>query len=162
MSAMIESTKRKTGNPASSPMENPNFEMPKFGETEVPAAFRGSVEQGIAQTKDAFQNAKAATEKATDLLQHTYTVATKGAAEYNLKIIEIARINANAAFDYVHELLGVKSLSEFVELSSTRARKQFEAITAQTKELTTLAQKVSIESAEPLKAGIVGAFNKIT
>ena len=101
------------------------------------------------------------TEEATNLLQHTYTAAAKCATDYNLKVFEIARINTNAAFDYAHELLGVKSLSEFVELSSARARKQFETMTAQTKELTTLAQRVSIETTEPLKTGITGAFNKV-
>ena len=41
----------------------------------------------------------------------------------------------------------MKSLSEFVELSTAHARKQFEAMTAQTKELTELAQKVTTEIA---------------
>ena len=43
--------------------------------------------------------------------------------------------------------MGVKSLSEFVELSSAHAREQFEAMTAQTKELTELAQRVTTEIA---------------
>jgi hypothetical protein len=41
-------------------------------------------------------------------------------------------------------------------------RKQFEAITAQTKELTEIAQKVTTEIAEPLKAGVTKAFNNRT
>jgi hypothetical protein len=48
-----------------------------------------------------------------------------------------------------------------VELSTAHARKQFEAMTAQTKELTTLAQKVTIETAEPLKTEVTRAFNKV-
>jgi hypothetical protein len=44
-------------------------------------------------------------------------------------------------------MLGAKSLSEFVELSGAHARKQLEAMTAQTKELTELAQKVTTEIA---------------
>ena len=160
MSVMTETTKAGTGNPTASPVENPKYEMPKFDSIEVPAAFHELADKGIAQTKDAFNNAKVVTEEATHLFQRSYTAATKGAADYNLKIFEIARFNTNAAFDYAHELLGVKSLSEFVELSSARARKQFETMTAQTKELTTLAQKVSLATAEPLKTGITGAFNK--
>jgi hypothetical protein len=96
---------------------------------------------------------KAATEEATQLFQHTYSAAVNGVTDYNLKAFEKARANANAAFDYAHELLGVKFLSEFIELSSARARKQFEMMTAQTKELTTLVQKASI--------GTAGAFNQI-
>ena len=65
--------------------------------------------------------------------------------DYNLKVIEIARANTNTAVDNAFELLGVKSLAEFVELSTKHAHKQFEAMTAQTKELTELAQKVATE-----------------
>jgi phasin len=159
--ATIAATKAKIGNPPASLVEKPKYEMPKFGSIEVPAAFREIADKSVAHTKDTYEKAKAATEEATNLFQHTYTAAAKGATDYNLKVIEIARINTNAAFDYAHQLLGVKSLSEFVELSSASARKQFEAMTAQTKELTTLAQKVTIETAEPLKTGVTGAFKKI-
>ena len=140
---MNETTKARTVHPATSP------------------AMHEMADKGIAQTISTFKNAKAATEEATNLFQHTYTAAAKGATEYNLKVIEMARINTNAAFDYAQELLGVKSPSEFVELSSARARKQFETMTAQAKELTTLAQKVAVETGEPLKTGITGAFNKV-
>ena len=106
-----------------------------------------ALEKSVAHAKDTYEKAKAAAEEATDLLKDTYTIAAKGATDYNLKVIEIARTNTNTAFDYAHELLGVKSLSEFVELSTAHARKQFEAMTAQTKELTEFAQKVTTEIA---------------
>ena len=53
----------------------------------------------------------------------------------------------------------MKSPSEFVELSTEHARKQFESLTEQTKELTALAQQVTLATAEPLKTGITKAFN---
>ena len=110
---------------------------------EVPADFREMIDKGVAQARDTYAKAKAAGEEAADLLQTTYATAAKGATDYNLKVIEIARANANTAFDYAHQLLAVKSLSEFVELSTAHARNQFEAMTAQTKEFTELAQKVT-------------------
>jgi hypothetical protein len=42
----------------------------------------------------------------------------------------------------------VKSPSEMMELSTAHARKQIETLTAQTKELTTLGQKVAAASGE--------------
>lgn len=142
---MTKSTKTRTSNPAGT-ATNPMHEM---------------ADKSIAQTKDNFNNAKVATEEAAHVLQQAYTVATKGATDYNLKVFEIARFNTNAAFDYARELMGVKSLSEFVELSSARSRQQFETMTAQSKELATLAQRVSVEAAEPLKTELAGAFNKV-
>src|SRR3954447_11466145 len=131
--------------------EIPNFEMPKM---EVPAAFREFAEKGATQAKENYEKMKAAAEEATDVLEDTYATATKGAADYGLKLIEAARVNTNAAFDFYTELMTVKSFSEMVELSTGHARKQFEAVTGQTKELTALAQKVTSETTEPLKDSV--------
>src|SRR5687767_11424483 len=143
MSVMTESTKARTANPAASPTGTATNQTPKFGAAEMPASMQEMADKGMAQTKDNFKNAKAATEEAAHVFQQAYTVAAKGAADYNLKVFEIARFNTNAAFDYARDLLGVKSLSEFVELSSARSRQQLETMTAQSKELATLAQRVS-------------------
>jgi phasin len=136
--------------------------MPKFGSAEMPASMHEMTEKGISQTKANFKNVQAATSEAGHVFQSAYTIAAKGATDYNLKVFEIARFNTNAAFDYARELLGVKTPSEFLELSTARVRQQFETMTAQTKELATLAQKVSAETAEPLKTRLSGAFNKVT
>ena len=62
--------------------------------------FREMIDKGVAQARDAYAKAKAAGEEAADLLKTTYATAAKGATGYNLKLIEIARANAGAAFDY--------------------------------------------------------------
>ena len=112
--------------------------------------------------RDTYEKAKAATEKATNQLKEAYTTAAKGAADYNLKVIEIARANTNTAVDNAFELLGAKSLAEFVELSTKHARMQFEAMTAQTKELTEIAQKVTTEiTVKDWRHGDSKASNKV-
>jgi len=136
--------------------ETSRFDLPKM---EAPAAFGEFADKGIAQARDTYEKTKAAAEEATNLLKDAYTTAAKAATDYNLKVIENARTNTNTAFDYTHELMGAKSLSEFVELSTAHARKQFEAMSAQTKELTELAQKVTTQIVEPLKTGVTKAFN---
>jgi phasin len=136
----------------------PKFEMPKM---EVPAAFRELAEKGVAQTKDAYEKMKAAAEEGTEMLETCYSTASKGSTEYGLKVIEITRTNTNAAFDYFESLFAVKSPSELVELSTAHARSQFEALTAQSKELATLAQKVATDTAEPIKTGVSKALKKV-
>jgi phasin len=142
----------------------PKFEMPKFDlpNMEMPAAFREMAEKGVTHAKDTNAKAKVASDQAADLLQNTYATVAKGAAEYNLKLIEIARTNTRLAFDYVHELLGVKSPSEFVELSTALMRKQFDIVSAQNKELCALAQEVATDAAAPIKTGVSKASNKAT
>lgn len=141
----------------------PKFEMPKFDlpKFEVPPAFREIAEKSVAQAKEAYDKVKAAAEEATDALEDTYTTAAKGASDYNLKVIEAARANTNAAFDFAREMLDVKTLSEAVELSTAHARKQFEQLSEQTKELAALAHKVANESAEPLRNSVNKAFRKV-
>jgi phasin len=136
----------------------PNFEMPKL---EIPAAFRELAEKSVSQAKETYEKMKSAAEEATDLLEDTYATATKGVSDYGLKMIEAARSNTNAAFDFATELMTVKSLSDVVELSTAHGRKQFEALTAQSKELVAIAQKVAADTAEPMKESLGKAFKKV-
>ncbi len=138
--------------------EIPNFEVPKM---EIPAAFREFAEKSVSQAKDNYEKMKSVAEEATDVLEDTYASASKGAADYGLKMIEATRTNTNAAFDFYTELMTVKSFSEVVELSSAHARKQFETITGQTKDLAALAQKVAAETTEPFKDSVTKTFNKV-
>ncbi len=161
--AATAAPKAKVTKPATGAFEMPKFEMPKFDmpKVEMPAAFREFAERGVAQAKESYEKMKAAAEEATDVLETTYSTATKGASDYGLKVIEVARVNTNAAFDFAGEIMAAKTLSEVVELTSAHARKQFEALTQQSKELGALAQKVATETAEPIKSGMNKAFSKV-
>jgi phasin len=138
--------------------EMPNFEMPKM---EVPAAFRELAEKSVSQAKDNWEKMKAATEDATDMIESSYSTASKGAADYGLALIDAARANTNATFDFYSQVVTAKSLSEMIELSTAHSRKQFEALTAQSKDLSALAQKVATESIEPIKSGMTTASKKV-
>src|SRR5689334_15491731 len=137
--ATTQTTKPKT--------KFPPFPGPVFPGVEAPAAFRDIAEKSLSQAKDNYEKMKSAAEEATGLLEDTYATAHKGAADYALKVIEVTRENANSAFDFAIELLGAKTFSEMIELSSAHARKQFEAMSEQTKALASLAQKVATETA---------------
>jgi phasin len=163
MAEAATAPKMKPSKPISGVFEMPKFEMPKFEipKVEMPAAFREFAERGVAQCKDTYEKMKAAAEEATDVLETTYSTASKGASDYGLKMIEATRVNTNAAFDFFGELMTAKSPSEVIELSSTHARKQFETLTQQSKELGALAQKVATETAEPIKSGMNKALSKV-
>jgi phasin len=168
---MTETTaiKAKTTKHAASSFDMPNYGIPEFEiskfdlpNVEMPEAFREMAEKGVAHARDTNAKAKVASEEAAHLLANTYATVAKGTTDYNLKLIEFARTNTRAAFDYAHELLGVKSPSEFIELSTAQMRKQFDIVSAQNKELFAIAQEVSTEAAEPIKTGVSNAFNKAT
>jgi phasin len=144
-------TPKKTAKIVTPKFDTPKFDMPKI---EVPEMVRDFAEKSVQQAKDTYAKFKSAAEETTDMFEDTYATATKGATEFNLKALEALRLNVNSAFDYTRELFATKSLAEAVELSSTHVRKQFEALSTQAKDLTTIAQKVATETAEPIKTGV--------
>ena len=132
-----------------------------FEKIDAPAAFREVAEKGLSQAKESYEKFKAAADEAATQLETTYATASKGATDYGLKLIEVARANANATFDFTSQLLGTRSLSQVVELTTAHARQQFDTVQAQAKELTALAQKVVTESAEPIKEGVNKLVKKV-
>jgi phasin len=140
----------------------PKFAMPQFDlqKTELPEALREMAEKGVEQTRDAYAKARVASEEAVNLLENTYETASKRAADYNNKLIEITRTNMRAAFDYVQQLLDAKSPSELMELSTAQMRQQFEIVSAQSRELCVLAQEMATGAAGPIKISVSKALNK--
>ena len=100
------------------------------------------------------------TAESAELMRTSYSTAIKGAQDYNNKVLEFTQANTKAAMDFVQMLSGVKSPSEFMELSTEHSRKQFEVLTQQSKELAALAQQIMAAAAEPLKAGATKAFSQ--
>src|SRR2546428_4870526 len=113
-------TKPRSRPPPPAAFEMPKFELPNFEipKMEIPAAFREMAEKSVSQAKETYEKMKTAAEEATDVLEGTYATATKGVSDYGLKVIEAARENTNAAFDFATRLMTVKSISEVVELST--------------------------------------------
>jgi phasin len=133
------------------------FEMPKF---EMPAAIRGLLEKTGAEAKENYEKMKIATDRTTDVLATSYSSAVKGGTDYGLKVIDITRVNASAAFDLFGKLVAIKSPSEAIEISTAHARQQFDAVSTQSKEIWALAQKVATDMIEPIKTGMSKALQR--
>jgi phasin len=142
---------KKAAKSAASKFETPKFEPAKI---QVPEMFREMAEKSVEQAKDSYARLRGAAEEATDLVEDTYLHATRGATEFNRKALEALRANVNANFDYARDLLTAKSVSEAVELSATHVRTQFEALAAQAKEFSALAQKITNDATGPIKSSV--------
>jgi phasin len=125
-------------------------------------AFRETAENGVANAKAAYEKTNAVAAEATTMMKDSYAKSVKGAQDYQMKAIEFARTNTEAAFEFAQKLTSVKSPSEFFELSTNHSRKQFETLTEQAKELAMLAQKVTLATSEPFKAGATKAFSQLS
>ena len=109
-------------------------------------------ERATSYAKEAYGKTQTAAVQATKAMEQTYSAASKGAADFNLQLLDMAQANINAAFEFAREANGVKSPSEFFALAAAHMRKQFERFSDQASRLTNLAQKVTTEAAQPLQA----------
>ena len=125
--------------------------------TDATEQFRDMTEKGATQSKEAFEKMSAATAQTADAMKNCYSTAVKGIQDYNSKLIEFTHANTKSAFDFAQRMSGVKSPSEFFELSTDLAQQQLETLTKQTQQLAALAQQVTLATTEPIKTGLTKA-----
>jgi phasin len=123
--------------------------------TEAAEQFREMAEKSATQSKEVYEKMTAATGQTADVMQKCCLAAVKGVQDYNNKLIEFTHANTKAALDFAQRMSGVKSPSEFVELSTKLAQQQLTTLTEQTRQLAALAQQVTPATAEPLKTSLV-------
>ena len=119
---------------------------------EVPEQMRAFAEKGVSQARDNYAKFKDVAESHNGTMEAVFTTASKGASEYSAKLIENIKASTTANLDFAQQLFSVKSPTEAMELWTSHAKKQFETLAAQAKELAELSQKVASEAVEPIKA----------
>jgi phasin len=133
---------------------------PKSASTNATQQVRGMTEKGAEQSREVLETIGAATNEAAEVMKNSCSTALKGLQDYNRKVIEFTQANTKSYVEFVQKLAGVKSPSEFFEVSTDHGRYQLETIAEQAKQLAELAQKVTIATAEPLKTGIAKTYNR--
>ena len=84
-------------------------------------------------------------------VQEGLTSALENVRDLNVRLIEMARANTDAAFDFARGVAEAKAPSDLVQAWTTHATKQFDMLTKQASELTTLGQQFASTSSEPIK-----------
>jgi hypothetical protein len=82
-------------------------------------------------------------------VQEGFTSALENVRDLNVRLIGMAQANTNAAFDFAREVAEAKAASDLVQAWTTHATKQFDTLTKQAGELTTLESTVR-QSSEPV------------
>lgn len=118
---------------------------------EMSSAFRALAEKNLSACRENYRQVQAASEHAGAMLRQNYETTSKGIAACQAKAIDVLQTNVASTFDYYNALLRAKTVAEFVEISAAHMRKQCEAFTTQTKELTTLTRDMATESAKAFK-----------
>lgn len=151
----------KTTKPATAASPFSDFEAFSMPKIEVPAMVREMTEKGIEQARDAYSKVKSAAEEATDLLEDTFETSRQGVVEFNMKALDAAKVNTDATFSFFKDLMGVKTVAEAIELQSTFARQQFDALSAQAKDMQEFATKLTSDVTSPVKEAVEKSFKDL-
>ncbi len=132
------------------------IEFPSFDASKATEQFRDFAEKGMEQTKEVYSKLKSGAEDAQKTFESTYETARATGADLSLKAISAMRANADATFSHLEALVGVKSVSEFIELQTAWMRKSVESAVEQAKDLQAASTKAVEDVAKPVKT----AFEK--
>jgi hypothetical protein len=69
-------------------------------------------------------------------VQEGFGSALENVRDLNVRLIDMARANSNAAFDFAREVAEAQAPSDMVQAWTTHATKQFDMLTKQASELT--------------------------
>jgi len=132
------------------------IEFPSFDASKATEQLRDFTDKGIEQTKEVYSKLKSGAEDAQKTFESTYETARATGADLSLKAISAMRANADATFSHLEALVGVKSVSEFIELQTAWMRKSVETAVEQAKDIQATSTKAIEDVAKPMKS----AFEK--
>jgi|SRR5277367_3796001 len=89
--------------------------------------------------------------QAFDQMGKSFFKTTDSLRDFNLKMIDMMRANAEASFDLAENLVTAKSPTDVFERFKGFAEQQVQTLQKQTQELTGLTQTVAQEAVQPVK-----------
>jgi hypothetical protein len=95
---------------------------------------------------------------AEDAIEDASVRTTEETLELHRKLLVFAHMNADAYFDWLHELVRVSSPLEFFAVCMNYSERQFEMFRQQSRELVNLTQKAEIENMGPFGSMVGNAL----
>ena len=124
------------------------------------SAVRQVAGEASAFAQELSEKTKATADATTHALEQTHAIAVKGTADFHRQWLEMIRVNTSSTLEFMQQLAGAKSPTEFFELSAAHYRTQLETFAEQTQHLMALGQKVATDSVAPVQSGIQSALTK--
>ena len=104
--------------------------------------------------RETFEKGSAATQQSARGAQESFSAVAEGIRDFNVRLMEMAQLNTVAALDFAREMSTAKGPADAAALWSSHAKRQFETLTEQSKELTALAQRIATSAPSRLRAAL--------
>ncbi|MGA7430058.1 MAG: phasin family protein [Xanthobacteraceae bacterium] len=110
-----------------------------------------SFDQGADIARDNLRKIEGTTQEASDQMGRSFSASMNSLRDFNLKMIDMMRANAEASFDLAEGLVTAKSSTDAFERLKSFAEQQAQTLQKQTQELTSLTRTVAQEAMQPVK-----------
>ena|SRR5277367_2099297 len=110
-----------------------------------------SFDQGASVARDNLRKGEAASQQGLDQMGCSFSASIDSLRDFNLKMINMMRVNAETSFDLAEGLVTAKSSTDAYERLKSFAEQQVQTLQKQTQELTSLTQAVTQEAMQPVK-----------
>lgn len=128
-------------------------EMPNFAE--MPESMRNIMKASIDQARKAFESFISASQQAmTNFEAPGGNPAMDGLKQFNEKVAEFTRKNADANFQFAMKLADARQVTDVVEMQSGYMRERMDAYAKQLEELRSLTTQIVQESAKNATANM--------
>ncbi len=135
-------------------------EFPTFDAGQATEQFRAFAEKGVEQSKEAYAKVKDSMEDAQKVFESTFETAKSASDDLSKKSIAAMRAGAEANFAHMEALVGVKSLSEILELQTAYMRKSYEMMVEQAKDIQAASTKAAEDVTKPAKTAFEKAMKE--
>jgi phasin len=134
----------------------PSFEMPNMDLSAqmMPEMVRDMAEKGVAKVRENYDTVRVAAEEQNAAVEKSLDTAREAGMELNKKALDAAQANVEAGFNFFRDILTVKSVGDAIELQTSFARSQFDAVSAQAKDFQETVNKGAQEIAAPVQEAI--------
>jgi phasin family protein len=129
---------------------------------ETVAAAEAKVQESSAQLFKAYDELSQLGQGNLEAVVAANQALAKGAEEISKEIFGIAQASFENAASTAKAFLGAKTLQDVIELNNAVAKETLEAFLANSAKLSELTFKVTTEAAQPLKARVDAAIEKLS
>ena len=123
-------------------------------DSSVSAAGHLSAGLTLDQARQAFVRLKEAGEETNQAIETSYKLANSGFTLLSARIVDALKANSEHQFAFLHSLMAIRSPSEALSLQSDYFVQHYANLKAQTSDLVATAQKIALDSTQPLKASV--------
>lgn len=136
----------KTATKSAETIENAAFDAGKAADQ-----FRAFAENGLEQSRLAYDKFKSQAEHAQQSMETTLETARQAGSEMSLKSISAMRTNAELGFAHFEALVKARTLSEMLELQTAFVRQSIELAVEQAKDFQATSTKATEDVIKPMK-----------